>query len=438
MFILSAVRPAARIAAVMMLASVAGALSATEVSAAQPGRPAMAQRAAPFHMGQRAAPFLTQRATPFPMAQHAAPFHHPAPVFRPAPMQHAPAAGGGFGRPARMPAFTPPPSGGVHAVNPGLPLNPDLHHVNPGLPFNNPSALRPNLPLNNPSVLRPNFPPNSQGAAHEQGLPGAGLPANGLGTPSPLLATPNPAQSASPAPSPGGATPAAGQALASPPVVVKPLLKPPQGGFPQTRPAFPVVQRNDRFWPLHKDHKAIFFHGQRRIFVSATLLGVILLGDTYWYPEGYVSTDGPACTGYTAEGCQLEWRMVDFEDGGEAPQCVQYCPRATAAPPEQVAALPPPPPLTPGGQCQTTIYSEANFGGNSAPTGDSQPILSTTGWRNEIASIVVAAGTWDFFTDENYGGESLRLIPGIYQNLAPEWTRHIGSFMCVEPSPPPA
>jgi hypothetical protein len=412
----SALRPAARIAAVTLLAPMAGALSANDVSAAQRGRPVMAQRAAPFHMAEQHAPF-----------GHLAP-----PVFRPAPMQHAPAAGGGFSRPARVPAFTPPPGGGVQVVNPGL------HRVNPGLPFNNPSTLRPNLPLNNPSALRPNFPLNSQGTAHEQGLPGTGLPANGLGTPSPLLATPNPVQSGSPAPSRGEGTPATGQALVSHPVVVKPLLKPPQGGFPQTRPAFPVVQRNDRFFPLHKDHKALFFHGQRRVFVSVALLGAILLGDTYWYPEGYVSADGPACTGYTAEGCQLEWRMVDFEEGGEAPQCVQYCPRATAAAPEQVATLPPPPPLMPGGECQTTIYSEPNFGGNSAPTGDSQPILSTTGWRNEIASIVVAAGTWDFFADENYGGESLRLTPGIYQNLAPEWTRHIGSFMCVEPGSPPA
>jgi hypothetical protein len=214
-------------------------------------------------------------------------------------------------------------------------------------------------------------------------------------------------------------------------------LKPPPGGFPQTRPAFPVVQRNDRFWPLHKDHKFMWFGGHRRAFVPATVLGIILLGDSYWYPNGYVSMEGPACTGYTADGCQLEWRMVDFEDGGDAPQCVQYCPQA-GPPPEQVATLPPPPPLSPDGACRTTIYSEPNFGGNSAPTGDSQPILSSTGWRDEIASIVVAAGTWDFFADENFGGESLRLAPGTYPYLAPEWTRRIGSFMCVEPGPPPA
>jgi hypothetical protein len=326
----------------------------------------------------------------------------------------------------RSPAFTLPP-GGVHPINPATP------HVNPGLPFNNQPALRPNLPLNNPSALRPNFPLHHQDAGPQPGPPGNGLPSNGGSAVStaPALTNPNPVQPVNPAP-PQGASGSV-QALSTP--LIRPLLKPPPGGFPQTKPPFPVVQQHDRFWPLHKDHKAIWFHGHRHFFVPVALLGVILLGDSYWYPDGYVSMDGPACTGYTADGCELEWRMVDFEDEGSAPQCVQYCPQA-GPPPQQVATLPPPPPLTQSGACQATIFSEPNFGGNSAPTGDSQPMLSSTGWRNEIASITVAAGTWDFFADENFGGESLRLTPGTYSRLAPEWTRHIGSFMCVEPSPP--
>jgi hypothetical protein len=389
-FIPSAWRLAAGIAAAVMLA--AGALPVAHAPAAQPGRPA---------------------------AQQAAPLHYAAPVFRPAPIQRAPSHWTGGGAPMRAPQFPSPPGGGFHAVNPA-PL-----YVNPGLPLNNPGALRPNFPIHHPD------------AAHEPGFAGDGLPGNGLpGNSVPALGSPKPALPANPAPPPGGGTPQAAQALFSHPVV-RPLLKPPPGGFPQTRPAFPVVQRNDRFWPLQKDQKAVWFHGQRHAFVPAAVLGAILLGDSYWYPDGYVSMDGPARTGYTAEGCQLEWRMVDFEDGGGAPQCVQYCPQA-GPPPQRVATLPPPPPLTPGGACQTTIYSEPNFSGNSAPTGDSQPILSSTGWRNEIASIVVAAGTWDFFADENFDGESLRLSRGTYPRLAPEWTRHIGSFMCVEPSPPPA
>jgi hypothetical protein len=400
-FIPSALRPAAGIVAAAMLAA---ALSVVAAPAAEPARPAMGR---------------------------AAPLSHAAPAFRPAPIQHAPSHWTGGSPPVRAPAFTPPPGGGVH------PVNPPPHYVNPGLPFNNPSALRPNLPAN--GALRPNFPLHHQDAEREPGAPGNAPPGTGFqgngpaGNGVPALANPNPALPANPA-QPQGA-PAAVQALVHPPV--RPLLKPPPGGFPQTRPAFPVVQRNDRFWPLHRDRKAMWFNGQRRFFAPVILLGVILVGDSYWYPDGYVSMDGPACTGATADGCQLEWRMVDFEDGDGAPQCVQYCPQP-GPPPQQVATLPPSPPLTQSGECRTTIYSEPNFGGNSAPTGDSQPILSSTGWRNEIASIVVAAGTWDFFADESFGGESLRLTPGTYPHLAPEWTRRIGSFMCVEPGPPPA
>jgi hypothetical protein len=85
-----------------------------------------------------------------------------------------------------------------------------------------------------------------------------------------------------------------------------------------------------------------------------------------------------------------------------------------------------------------TIYSEPNFTGTSAPTGASQPELSPTGWRNEISSIVVGAGIWDFFTEENFSGESMRLPPGTYPTLSAEWTKMIGSFMCVQPGPPGA
>jgi hypothetical protein len=402
----------------MMLAA-AGAPSVAAAPAVQSGRHVMAQHAAPFH--------------------RAAPVFRPPPVFRTAPIQYAPPRGAG--RPAQVvPPFVAAPHGGnIH------PVNPNPHGFNPGHPFNNPGALRPGLPLNNPTALRPNLPLNNPGVREPD------LHANNPSAPAPapLLNNPNSVLQGSAAQSQGADTlrTGAGQPLVSRapldhapvslPVVNRPLLKAPPGGFPQTRPAFPVVQRNDRFWPLHKDHKFMWRRGQRHAFIPVALLGVILIGGSYWYPDGYLSMEGPACTGYTADGCQLQWRMVDFEDGGGEPQCVQYCPRA-APPPEQVATLPPPPPLAQGGACQTTIYSEPNFGGNSAPTGDSQPILSQTGWRNEIASIVVGAGTWDFFADEDYGGESLRLTPGTYPALTPEWTRHIGSFMCVEPGQPPA
>jgi len=317
-----------------------------------------------------------------PRRQHSGPSpgaRHEEPGFRPGR-----APGPGFNRP-----FAPGPRG-IQTVNP----EPEFHRGNP-LPFNNPQTLRPNVP-----------------AAREQGS-------------GPAAAAPVPAPP--PAPAPDGT----GQSIqaftpARPPVVVRPL--PPPGAAQQTRR------------PVDRGHRFVSLHGVRRALVPVGALGVVVIGDATWYPDGYVPMEGPACTGATADGCQLQWRMVDFEDGdGEAePQCVQYCPQPGPPPPE-AAALPQTPPLPEGGgECQTTIYSEPNFGGNSAPTGGSQPILSTTGWRNEIASIVVAAGTWDFFADESYSGEVLRLTPGTYPRLAPEWMRHIGSFMCVKGDVPPA
>jgi hypothetical protein len=368
------------------------------------------------------------------MAQHAAPFHGAAPVFQTAPVQRVaphvvmppptrpvyPNAGRPVGV---MPPFARPQNNNFQ------PVNPNVQHVNPGLPLNNPSALRPNLPLNNPSALAPNPPPNNASTV------GPNPPPNNPGALGPNFspANPNFVQ--------GGVTAPPGPAIIklspSQPAANSTLLKPAPGAFQQTKPGFPAVRLHDKFWPIHKDSRFMWVRGQRRLFVPVALLGIVLIGGSYWYPDGYVSMDGPACTGYTPDGCQLQWRMVDFEDGGGEPQCVQYCPQA-GPPPAQVATLPPPPPPAENGVCQTTIYAEPNFAGNSAPTGDNQPSLSQTGWRNEISSIVVGAGTWDFFSDENFGGESMRLAPGTYATLSAEWTKRIGSFMCVQPGPPPA
>jgi Beta/Gamma crystallin len=211
-------------------------------------------------------------------------------------------------------------------------------------------------------------------------------------------------------------------------------LKPGPSGFQQIKPAFPAVAFKNKFFPIFKGPHFMWVGGFKKFFVPVGVLGVVFIGGSYWYPDGYIAIDGPSCGGFTPDGCQLHWRMVDFADGGGEPQCVQYCPRS-GPPPAQVATLPPPPPLPSNGACQVTIFSDPNFAGTSAPTGDSQPALSQTGWRNEISSIQVQSGTWDFFTDENFGGEQMRLPPGPYPLLAPEWSKKIGSFMCVQPGP---
>ncbi len=344
----------------------------------------------PYVTGAQAAqpyrPAVVQRAAPI---QHAAPVQRVAPqVFtpRPAPQVH-------INRPVQVaPRFTQPQNANrnFQAVNPSLQrVNPNVRLNNPGLQHVNPNAQRFNPNLAQPKV---------------------GLPLQGGNALKPGPGKPN-----------------------FSPV----LLKPGSGGPQQIRPVFPAVNMHNKFWPILKGPKFIWFGGHRRFFVPVGLLGVALIGGSYWYPDGYVAIEGPACTGFTPDGCQLHWRMVDFEDGGAEPQCVQYCPQA-GPPPARAVDLPPPPAFAQNGACQVTIFSEPNFTGLSAPSGDSQSDLSQAGWRNEISSIQVQAGTWDFFSEENFGGESMRLSAGPYPNLAPEWSKRIGSFMCVQPGAPGA
>jgi hypothetical protein len=279
------------------------------------------------------------------------------------------------------------PAQSFHSGNP--------QRVNPGTRSNSQNAQRgnPNLQRGNPSIARP-------------------TPAGGGG---PLQAA-------------GGLNRGPGHQLANPARMT-------QG---PGRPAFPAVSMGNRFWPIQRGQKFMWIGGARHFFVPFGLLGVAIIGGSYWYPDGYVSIAGPACVGLTPDGCQLQWRNVDFEDGGGEPQCVQYCPQAGGPPPANATPLPPPPALMQTGNCQMTIFSDPNFGGLSAPTSDNQPVLAQTGWQNEISSLQVQSGTWDFFSGENFGGESMRLTAGQYPALAPEWTKRIGSFMCVAPGAPGA
>jgi hypothetical protein len=197
---------------------------------------------------------------------------------------------------------------------------------------------------------------------------------------------------------------------------------------------FPVVKlANNKFAPIWKQQHRIWWGGRWRVFAPFTALGVVLVGGAYYYPDAYVGFARPYCAGVTPDGCQLNWQQVNFEDGGGSDwQCVQYCQRPNAVPPPQAVALTPPPPM-PEGSCEVTVFSDGNFAGTGVTTNDEQPALSQSGWQNQIASIQVKSGTWDFFSDENFAGQTMRLQPGPYQDLGPEWTRKIGSFVCVQP-----
>jgi hypothetical protein len=184
--------------------------------------------------------------------------------------------------------------------------------------------------------------------------------------------------------------------------------------------------------PIMKGQKMLWIGGKWKKFLPLSAIGVVLLGGAYYYPDAYLSVGRPYCEGITPDGCRLNWQMVGFDDGGGEWQCVQYCQRPGAMPPPQTVAFAAPPPV-PQGRCEITIYSEPNFASNAVPTGEDQPQLSLSGWQDQIASIQVKSGTWEVFTEEQYAGNAMRLSPGSYPTLAPEWTKRINSLQCIQP-----
>ena len=82
--------------------------------------------------------------------------------------------------------------------------------------------------------------------------------------------------------------------------------------------------------------------------------------------------------------------------------------------------------------CEVVVYAESGLKGMSAPTNQDQPRLDALGWKNEIASLVVKSCTWDFYTEDDFGGSVMRLKPGSYTQLSPDWGKKIASFQCIK------
>jgi hypothetical protein len=179
--------------------------------------------------------------------------------------------------------------------------------------------------------------------------------------------------------------------------------------------------------------KKVWYGNKWKVFVPLTALGVVALGGAYYYPDAYLTTSRNYCEGISENGCRLNWQRVAFEDGEGEWQCVQYCRRPGAAPPPRTVAFVAPPPPAQGAGCEIAIFSEPNFGGTNAGASEEQAHLSDNGWQNQIASVKVKSGTWDFFSDQEFTGETMRLPPGDYADLGPEWTKKAGSFMCAQP-----
>ena len=210
--------------------------------------------------------------------------------------------------------------------------------------------------------------------------------------------------------------------------IKKQLALGPGGGL---KPAS-FIKLANKPWPIHKGPHKIWWKTGWKTFVPFTAISAVLIGGAYYYPDAYVSVARPYCTGLTPDGCQLNWQEVPFEGGGSEWQCLEYCPRPNLPPPPRAVAMVVAPPAPAGGRCELEIFADPKFTGLNAQSDVDQPRLTDNGWKNEISSIQVKAGTWDFFSDDEFAGDNMRLPPGPYPELGPQWTRHIGSFMCVQ------
>jgi beta/gamma crystallin len=175
--------------------------------------------------------------------------------------------------------------------------------------------------------------------------------------------------------------------------------------------------------------RRFWWHGGWHTLIGIGLLTPWIIDGIDYFPEGYLAYSEPVCTGYTEDGCSLRWQDVAAEDGSSIPQCVQYCPRSRRGPPPGAAMAP----VAQVGRtgCEVEVFSDKNLAGASFKTTDDQPLLNDK-WDKQISSINVISGTWDFSTDAQFNGDAMRLEPGTYRDLGPNWDDQISSFMCTK------
>ena len=211
---------------------------------------------------------------------------------------------------------------------------------------------------------------------------------------------------------------------------------------------------------INRDRRRFFVNNRWRTLIPLIALGTFAVGYETYSADGYVPLEEPVCSGFSEDGSRLRWMAVPTEDGGSEYQCVAYSTQRNRTVTEIVVPsgpvveeVPPAPPAettgvgpanepaavaevppAPATGCELLIYSETNFQGLSSPVDENQASLEEEGWKNEIASIEIKSGTWDFYSDEDFGGEMMRLGAGTYPTLDPKWSKHIGSFMCSAPA----
>ena len=83
-----------------------------------------------------------------------------------------------------------------------------------------------------------------------------------------------------------------------------------------------------------------------------------------------------------------------------------------------------------GRRCQVIVFWDANFQGEQWRTTHDSYFVGQH-WNDQISSIQVLSGVWEFYWDAAYKGEVMRLGPGSYGYVGDHWNDQISSFRCV-------
>lgn len=84
------------------------------------------------------------------------------------------------------------------------------------------------------------------------------------------------------------------------------------------------------------------------------------------------------------------------------------------------------------------IFVDSNFSGTASGVLDQDYSYVGDFWNDQISSIKIHSGTWEFFEHANFQGRSFRLTPGEYAWIKTEWNDLISSFRQVESDAIPA
>ena len=213
-------------------------------------------------------------------------------------------------------------------------------------------------------------------------------------------------------------------------------LKPPPGGFKPAPGNITVI--NNRYVNIFRGPRQIWWAGAWVSLAALAIIPAVYVGGLEYDPYGYVALAEPTCSGVTPEGYRLRWQDVPTDTGAVIPECVAYYPRGKAAPAVAAGAVPgravgaaQPVAAAMAQGCLVDIYAQVAFTGMSSDVAADQPRLSEYGWDKQISSLEVKSGTWDFYSEADYGGQMVRLPPGQYANLE-GWDKQISSFMCTQ------